>query len=169
VSGAVRGLALATRARATRARVLGGVTGAALVLVAIAGYQLTRHSDAAPARPRAVAPPALLSRAAFEHRSGVHIVRVSVSGAGGLVDLRYQVLDPDAAASVHDAATPPQLVDERTGVLVSGLFMGHSHQGRLNRAQTYYLVFDNPGSLVHRGTRVTVQLGAARVAHVPVR
>jgi len=165
----VRGPAQVTRARATGARLLGGVTGAALVLVAIGGYQLTRHSGAPPARPRAVAPPPLLPKAAFEHRSGIRIVRVSVSGAGGLVDLRYQVLDPDAAASVHDAATPPQLVDEGTGVLVNSLFMGHSHQGRLNRAQTYYLVFDNPGSLVHRGTRVTVQLGAARVAHVPVR
>jgi len=96
-------------------------------------------------------------------------VRVAVSGGGGLVDLRYQVLDPDAAASIHDLRRPPQLVDERTGVLVSGLLMGHSHKGGLNPAQTYYLVFENPGSLVRRGGRVTVQLGAARVAHVPVR
>lgn len=156
-------------ARATRARVLGVATGAAVTLGALLGYQLTRHPDTAPARPRTAAPPPLVSKAAFEHRSGVRVVRVSVTGGGGLVDLRYQVLDPDVAASVHDAATPPQLVDERTGVLVNGLFMGHSHKGRLNRAQTYYLVFDNPGSLVHRGTSVTVQLGAARVAHVAVR
>jgi ribosome biogenesis SPOUT family RNA methylase Rps3 len=111
----------------------------------------------------------LLSNPAFERRIGVRIVRVAVSGGGGLVDLRYQVLDPDAAASIHDAATPPQLVDEPTGVLVGGLLMDHSHKGRMNAAQTYYLVFDNPGSLVRRGSRVTVQLGAARVAHVPVR
>ena len=165
----MRGLAQAARAQTTRARVLGGATGAAVVLLAIGGYQLTRHSAAAPARPRAVAPPPLVPKAAFERRSGVRIVRVSVSGAGGLVDLRYQVLDPDAAASIHDAATPPELVDERTGLLVNSLFMGHSHEGRLNRAHTYYLLFDNPGSLVHRGARVTVQLGAARVAHVLVR
>ena len=92
-----------------------------------------------------------------------------MSGAGGLVDLRYQVRDADAAASIHDVSTPPQLVDERTGVVVSSLLMGHSHKGRMNPAQSYYLVFDNPGGLVRAGSRVTVQLGAARVAHVPVR
>ncbi len=165
----MRATALATRSPATRARLLGVVTGVAVMLAAVAGYQLTRHSDSAQPPPRAALTPPLLGRAAFEQRTGVHITRVAVSGAGGLLDLRYQVLDPDAAASVHDAETPPRLVDERSGVLVDGLFMGHSHQGSLKIAQTYYLVFDNPGSLVHRGTRVTVQLGAARVAHVPVR
>jgi hypothetical protein len=152
--------------------VLGGAAGAALMLSAIGAYQLTRAAtpdQPAAASQRAVAAPPLLSNAAFERRSGVRIVRVAVSGAGGLVDMRYQVLDPDAAASIHDAATPPQLVDERTSVVVGELFMGHSHKGRLRAAQTYYLVFDNPGSLVHSGSRVTVQLGAARVAHVPVR
>jgi glycerol uptake facilitator-like aquaporin len=155
----------------SRAQVLGAATGAVVALAAVtAGYELTRDSaaPAAVAPPRAAAAP-LLSEAAFERRSGVRIVRVAVSGGGGLVDLRYQVLDPDAAASIHDAATPPQLVDEGTGVLVRGLLMGHSHKGRLNPAQTYYLVFENPVGLVHRGSRVTVQLGAAGVAHVPVR
>jgi hypothetical protein len=165
----MRGLASATRSRATRTRVLGAATGAALMLSAIAGYQLTRQSEGEPAPARAAAAPPLLSNGAFERRSGVRIVRVAVSGGGGLVDLRYQVLDSDAAASIHAAATPPLLVDERTGVVVNELFMGHSHKGRLRAAQTYYLVFENPGSLVHRGDRVTVQLGAAQVAHVPVR
>ena len=71
----------------------------------------------------------LLPKARSSSRSGVQIVRVAVTGSGGLVDLRYQVLDPDAAASLHDAATPPQLVDERTGVLVDALFMEPLAQG----------------------------------------
>lgn len=60
-------------------------------------------------------------------------------------------------------------MDERTGVVVNELFMGHSHHGQLKPAQTYYLIFNNPGNLVRRGGRVTVQLGAARLAHVPVQ
>ncbi|WP_157592656.1 hypothetical protein [Solirubrobacter soli] len=161
----------ATRSRATRAQVLGAAAGALAMLAALAVYELTRGSGVASApEPRsAVVAAPLLSPAAFEQRSGVRIVRVAVSGAGGLVDLRYQVLDANAAAALHDAATPPQLVDERTGVLVNGLLMGHSHKGPLHPAQSYYLVFDNPGGLVRRGSRVTVQLGAARVAHVRVR
>jgi hypothetical protein len=165
----MRGLAFGTRSQGVRVRVVGAVTGAALVLTGIGLYELAGHPGGTGARPRAAAVPPLLSKAAFQRRSGVRIVRVAITGGGGLVDLRYQVLDPQAATSIHDVATPPQLVDEGTSVLVDRLFMGHSHHGRLKPAQTYYLIFDNPGSLVHRGTRVTVQLGAARLAHVPVQ
>jgi hypothetical protein len=155
--------------RAARVRMLGAATGAGIALLAAAAtYELARHRDQPAGRAKVVAAP-LLSKDAFERASGVQIVHVAVSGAGGLVDLRFRVLDPDAAADIHDAATPPQLVDERTNVLVNELLMGHSHHGRYKAAQTYYLIFNNPGNLVRRGSRVTVQLGAARVAHVLVR
>jgi hypothetical protein len=148
---------------------LGALTGAALVLAVIAGVALTGHSGAGGARASAApVSPRLLSPAAFQRRTGVRVVRVAVSGGGGLVDLRYQILDPSAAASIHDAAARPELVDERTGVVVRNLFMGHSHNDRFKAAQTYFLLFDNPGSLVRRGTRVTVQLGSGRLAHVGV-
>jgi hypothetical protein len=165
----MRDLRFGIPSRGARVRVFGALTGAALVLGAGAVYELVHHSDAADARPQAVAVAPLLSQAAFQHRSGVRIVRVAVSGDGGLVDLRYRVIDPNAATSIHDKARPPQIVDERTKVLVSELLMGHAHRGRLKAAQTYYLIFNNPGNLVRRGSRVTVQLGAARVAHVPVQ
>jgi hypothetical protein len=154
-----------------RVHVLGALSGAAMVVLGIgAGYELTRdgHARAAPAR-AASRPAPLLSPPQFERRIGVRLVRVAVTGGGGLVDVRYEVLDPTAAASIHDPARPPELVDERTGLVVRDLFMGHSHNGRrFKAAQTYFLLFENPGSLVRRGTRVTVQLGAARLAHVRV-
>jgi hypothetical protein len=156
-----------------RVRVLGALSGAAVVLAVGGAYELTRHDHIAGARAGARAgaapvPPRLSSPADFQRRTGVRIVRVAVSGGGGLLDVRYEVLDPTAAAAIHDPTTPPELVDERTGVVVRDLFMGHSHSGRFKAAETYFLLFDNPGTLVRRGTRVTVQLGAARVAHVRV-
>jgi hypothetical protein len=101
-------------------------------------------------------------------RAGIRLVRVSVSGAGGLVDLRYQVLDPGKAQAVHEAATPPVLIDEASGVVIKDLFMGHSHTGAYKPAVTYYLVFENPGNWVHSGSEVTVLLGDAQVEHVRV-
>jgi len=163
----VRRLTYPRSSRERRARLVGAVAGAALALTGIGAYALSRSSGAAGARPHSSAP--LLSRAEFERRSGVRIVRVVVTGDGGLVDVRYQVVDPDAADGIHDLSTPPELVDERTGVVVRDLFMGHMHHGHLKAAQQYYLVFDNPGNLLRPGTRVTAQLGAARIAHVPVR
>ena len=149
------------------ARVLGVVAGAAVALGAIAGYQLTRAGES-PARAGTELRTPVLSPAAFQRASGVRVTRVVVSGGGGLLDLRYQVLDPGAAAAIHDARTPPQLVDERSGLVVADLFMGHSHSGPFKAARSYYLLFDNPGALVKPGARVTVQLGRARLPHVPV-
>jgi hypothetical protein len=156
-------------ATSTRVAVLGLVTGAVLVVAPAAFYEFASSSGGSShARQPAIASSPLLSKSGFQGKSGVRIVRVAVTGGGGLLDLRYQVLDPQAANSIHDKTTPPDLVDEHTGVVVNELFMGHSHQGPLKAAQTYYLIFNNPGNLVRRGSRVTVQLGAARLAHVPV-
>ena len=57
--------------------------------------------------------PELVSAAGLLERSGVRVVRVAATGGGGLLDLRYQVVDPGKAAAIHDAETPPALVDER--------------------------------------------------------
>jgi hypothetical protein len=111
----------------------------------------------------------VVSPAGLLERSGVRVVRVAASGGGGLLDLRFQVVDPDRAAAVHDADTPPALVDERTGGVIAGLFMGHSHHGRPKAGVTYYLVFENPGNFVKRGDRVSVVLGPARLQHVRVQ
>ena len=99
---------------------------------------------------------------------GIRLTELAVTGAGGLLDLRFQVEDPELAAGIHDAETPPAIVDESTGLLIDGLLMGHSHSGPFKRAVTYYLVFESTGNWVHRGSRVTVLLGNTQVEHVVV-
>ena len=106
---------------------------------------------------------------ALADRSGVRLVRVAVTGGGGLLDLRFQVVDPDKAAALHDGRTPPGIVDERTGLVFSRLLMDHAHTADLKPAVTYYLVFENTGNWVRRGTEVTVLLGNAQVSDVVVR
>ena len=70
---------------------------------------------------------------------------------------------------MHATSTPPAIVDETTGVVVNSLLMGHSHSREFKTGVTYYLVFENPGNLVQRGSRVSVLLGDAQVQHVPVQ
>jgi hypothetical protein len=146
-------------------RVLGAFTGAAALAVAV----LAIHAGQSSSTPGPRALPEVVSPAGLLERSGVRVVRVAASGGGGLLDLRFQVVDPDRAATVHDADTPPALVDEGTGGVIASLFMGHSHHGRLKPGVTYYLVFENPGNLVRRGALVSVVLGPARLAHVRVQ
>jgi hypothetical protein len=155
-----------------RPRLLGYLTGIALV-AGVAGVVLGLPHASSGKQPAAANVPAswarpVVSRSALVDRSGVKITQLAVTGAGGLVDLRYQVFDPDKANALHDKATPPALVDEQTGLVVHELFMGHSHHGSYKTGVTYYLVFENPGNWVHRGSEVTVLLGNAQVEHVKV-
>jgi hypothetical protein len=146
-------------------RLLGAVAGAGLVAAPVLGYAVTRPSSAGSAA--AHIPPAV-SQAGLKARSGVRLIRVAASGGGGLLDVRYQVVDADRALAVHEAETPPAIIDERTGAVIDQLFMGHMHHGRAKAGVSYYLIFENPGG-VATGSRVTVQLGDARLAHVVVR
>jgi hypothetical protein len=156
-----------------RRLLLGAATGAGLVAAGFAAYALlvrTGGDDRVSASPpQAVVEkiPPIVSAAGLAQRNGIRIVHVALTGAGGLVDLRFQVLDSDKAASIHGA--PPEMVDERTGAVVDQLLMGHSHKGALHVGQTYYLIFENPGDFVHHGSRVTVELGGLRVRHVAVQ
>jgi hypothetical protein len=110
-----------------------------------------------------------VSASGLAEQSGVRLVRVAVTGAGGLLDLRYQVVDPSKAVAVHEAKTPPAIIDERTGLVLNRLLMGHAHHGQLKAAVSYYLIFENTGNWVRRGSEVTVLLGDAQVEHVVVK
>jgi hypothetical protein len=148
---------------------VGAVAGALLVLLPVLMIGARgSSSNPSPAErgPRAL--PGAVSAQGLAQRSGVRVVRVAASGAGGLLDLRYQVVDPGVAAAVHEADSPPALVDERTGLVLGALFMGHMNHGRPKAGVTYYLVFVNPSDAVRRGDLVSVVLGRARLAHVRV-
>jgi hypothetical protein len=159
--------------RAGTARVVGLTAGVVMTGAAIVVAVWLPHASGGSAKPASGAVavawqrPAV-SSAGLAQRSGVRIVRLAVSGDGGLLDLRYKVLDADKAAAIHDTHTPPAVVDERTGLVISELLMNHSHTGPFKPAVTYYLVFSNPGGWVHRGSTVTVLLGNAQVDNVPV-
>lgn len=156
-------------------RPAGYVAGAALMVVVVTGaFTLVsgRPDERGSTKPRVALPARwqrpVVSEAGLAERSGVRIEQVALSGGGGLVDLRFQVVDSDKAAAVHDPATPAAVVDESTGLVVNALLMGHAQEAQFKRGVTYYLVFENPGNLVHRGSDVSVLLGNAQVEHVVV-
>ena len=101
--------------------------------------------------------------------SGVRIVQVALTGGGGLIDVRFQVVDPNKADAINADATPPALVDEESGLVVNAPLMGHQGTHAYKSGLTYYIVFENPGNLVQRDGKVSVLLGNAQVEHVVVR
>lgn len=155
-----------------RRRLVGSLIVVA-VLCGVAGAWVWRspppHSDPAPASIAATWQRPIVSEAALEQGTGIRLTQVAVSGAGGLLDVRFLVLDPQKAVALHRKDAPPALIDETTQVVVSSLLMDHSHTSPFRQGATYYLVFNNPGNLVKRGGNVTVLLGGTGVEHVVVK
>jgi hypothetical protein len=108
------------------------------------------------------------SPGAFVELTGVRIVRVALSGNGGLVDLRFQAVDAEKALVVHDANQPIRIVEEASGVVISTPFHGHGG-GRLVQGVTYYQLFNNTGGAIRRGGLVSLIVGGVRLQHVRVQ
>lgn len=134
-------------------------------LLALAFWMLTSQF----ARDSAAPDAATRARLAFEEQTGVRIVRVAVTGGGGMLDLRYQTLDPDKALTVHDRKNPPKLIDAASGETISRPWMQHAHKRDLHTAVTYYQLLMNPRGVVKRGSKVAVVIGDARLENVIVQ
>ena len=133
--------------------------GLAVLLALALWLLLGRSSGGATDRQAAVA------RAAFEERTGVRVTRVAVTGGGGMVDLRLQVLDPDKAAVLHDLKYPPAIIDEKSGGVADRPFMGHMVRN-LETGVTYPMLIMNRRGLVKPGGRVSVRFGSSILEHV---
>jgi hypothetical protein len=151
---------------------LGRLAGVLAVVVVVGLVLLTTHVVGSGKREANHVPVSwqrpVVSADGLIQRSGVKITQVAVTGDGGLVDLRFEIVDPGRASAVHDPATPPAVVDEESGLVVHELFMNHSHTGPYKAGVTYYLVFNNPGNWIRHGSKVSVMLGNAQVEHVRV-
>lgn len=105
----------------------------------------------------------------IEERFGVRITGLYLSAQGGLVDLRYRVVDVGKAKNFgHDTENSPLLIAEASGKVVDvTIMMKHSHRIELGRI--YYILFRNTGNAVEPGSTVTVQIGNLRLEHVVAR
>jgi hypothetical protein len=108
-------------------------------------------------------------QAIFEEKSGVRIVRLAITSGGGMIDLRYLVIDPDKALVIHDRDNPPTVVDESTGQSYNTPWMDHGHTRALKAGVVYYTLLLNQGGGIRRGDWVTVIIGGYRLEHVIVQ
>ncbi len=98
---------------------------------------------------------------------GINVTLVGVTAAGGLLDFRYQVVDPDKANQLlHDPALAPTLVVEETG---ETLVMSATHRhgkADLKLGGSYFFLLANAHNAVKRGTKVTLVIGDVRIEHL---
>lgn len=150
-------MSMSTRRRTTL--VAAGVALAGLGALTAAGMvQAIGHT------PR----PKVPSSGEVETKAGIRVTRLSVAADGGLLDLRYVVLNPNLAqAWTGDTNHPPVLGNERSGTRfdrVAAMRDGHD----LRPGQTYYLVYLNQGGEVHPGDHVDVTVAGVTLKGVPV-
>lgn len=103
----------------------------------------------------------------FGARTGAKITLLGVTAGGGMIELRYQVVDPDKASLLlHQEDKRPVLVVEDTGQTLAMVSRPHNHKAELNLGGTYFFIMANTQNAIKDGTKVTVIVGDVRLEHV---
>lgn len=139
-----------------------------VTVLALAGHVRPAWGEPA-ARP---APPEMagaIEPEALEAIYGVRVTRVAVTGGGGLVDLRFTIVDAAKARPLLQGhAASPRLVVAGSGAVLEGGRHG-MRSVRLEDAATSFLLYPNARNAVRPGTRVAVAFGDVLMQPVVVR
>ncbi len=105
----------------------------------------------------------------MEASLGVRFTQAALVGDGGLVELRYVVLDTEKATRFQsDTKHPPRLKSERNGkVAWRAALMRQGHS--LLPGQSYFILYENYQGAIKRGDSIQVDSGNQHLQHVPVR
>jgi hypothetical protein len=106
----------------------------------------------------------------FAAHTGVKVTLLGVTAEGGMIEFRYQVVDPDKASLlVHQDDMRPALVVEDTGETLVMLSRPHNHKAELKLGGTYFFLMANTKNAIKDGSTVTVVVGDVRLEHVVAR
>jgi hypothetical protein len=118
--------------------------------------------------PRRAYDPSAPATAAFEDETGLRLLRVASTGAVGLVEVQYQIVDPAKAGDFIGHDTYPMVLDEDTGRELTSPWMGHAAHPFFRQGADFYVILEDTGHIVATGGSVTVIVGDTRLEHVPV-
>jgi hypothetical protein len=111
----------------------------------------------------------LVSASTLEADYGVRFDMVAVTAAGGLVDLRFVVVDAAKAANLfHDSSSSPALLVDGSGAVLR-MRKGMNHNISFLTGSRYFVLFPNAGGAVQRGTRVSVVIDDIRLEPIAVQ
>lgn len=102
----------------------------------------------------------------IEEKFGVRFNFLAVTADGGMVELRYRVIDEDRAANFgHYTETAPMIISEDTGKMVDVTIMGlHNH--RVEPGRIYYILYRNTDNALVSGRPATIAIGRYELKHV---
>ena len=103
--------------------------------------------------------PQLASAKMLEERFGIRVTLIAATAGGGIVDLRFKVLNADKARAVlQDDKSLPVLSVEGTSIepMMPDDAIGNQD---LEVGKVYYILYSNPRGMVKPGTPVSVAIG----------
>lgn len=123
------------------------------------------ETAAAPAPHHAAKPPALPPPTELEQQHGLQVAQLALTASGGLVDVRFKVLDAGKAkALLGNPANAPMLIAGDQPPLHPP---HHALKGaRFAPGQVFYILYPNARGAVQPGVDVSVAMGDARLGPV---
>lgn len=139
-----------------------------LLLAAVGGWSVAHRLAPSDHTPAGLGPMESIDQSAFAASTGLWIEHVNLVGGGGIIQIRYRVLDVDKSQIVHDTVNVPRIVTA-DGFEISFQRHEHSHERdtRLGSTDSEQLV--NIGSAVQRGDKITVIMGLEELPGVIVQ
>ncbi len=160
----------ASASAARRPRISWPVVMAALVLivgtvVGVRGFGSSSASKSASSATGNVMP----ISAEIEAKYGIRFTLVAVTAGGGMIEIRYQVLDSDKASAVHSAELAPIIVDSKGTKFADPGMVGHTHVGKAKSpGTTDYILLSNARDGLKSGSMVTIEVGGLELRNVRV-
>ena len=152
-------------------RVATAVVALAVIFVAvllIRGWRPTSTSGSAKQATAATATQVPTSPA-IESKYGIRFTLVAVTAGGGMIQVRYQVIDSAKTEAIHGTDLAPYVVDSHGQKYADPGMVGHSHVGKtLASGATDYILLANAMGGVKSGSFVTIKVGDLELRNVPV-
>ena len=107
--------------------------------------------------------------AEIEATYGVRFTGVDVTAGGGMIQIRYQVIDSDKTAGIHDNEGAPFIIDSSGKKYADPGMAGHSHVGGTKPSgSSDYVLLANAAGGVKAGSVVTIKIGDLEMRNVHV-
>ena len=147
-----------------------GLLVLALVFTAVLLIRGWRPSSDQTGRPApATAVTAMPISAAIESTYGIRFTGVDVTAGGGMIQVRYQVIDSAKMEAIHGTELAPYVVDSHGTKYADPGMVGHSHVGKTKSpGMTDYILLSDAEGGVTPGSIVTIKVGDLELRNVPV-
>ncbi len=129
---------------------------AVMLVIGVSSYQLGVRNAAAEHESKHPLPETVISAQTLEEQYGIQMTLVAVTAAGGLVDVRYKVIDPEKAALLateEDGIMPMVYVENGDFMLMPD---AHMRTQKLIAGRMYFTLIPNAQNIVKRGSSVTI-------------